>query len=445
MPTNKQIDVILEQLGIVPTAEQKPILYCPNREILVAGGERAGKSRVSADFLTIRLFYGKLYWLVAADYNRTRAEFDYICQNLDKLGLSYVATKQVDPGEIDIVGGFRVITKSAQDPRKLAMEAPDGVVVCEASQVDYETYLRLRGRVAEKRGWVLLSGTFESSLGWYPEFFLRGQANISDPNEIKSFSLPTWSNTFIFPGGETDPEIIRLKKDTPPDYFLERYGGVPCPPRGRVFEEFSTKLHVGTDKRFEYEPDKPVHILVDPGYATAYAVLAAQKKGEHLWIVDEIYERNLTTTEIIKICKQKPWYNSIVGGAIDVAATQHLAMPAVSEIWASESGIALASQKVNIKDGIEQIKRFLIVDPRTNDPMLHINARCKGIISEFGGCPSPITGQTAVYQWKKDKDGVVIGDLPDDKNNHSIKALAYGIVYLFGYTSRPKKKKVSFY
>ena len=445
MLIDQQIDHVLSKIGMVPSPEQEEILKCQNREILVAGGERAGKSKVSSDFLTTRLFYGRLYWLVAADYNRTRAEFDYICQNLDKLGINYVATKQVDPGEINIAGGFRIVTKSAGDPRKLAMEAPDGVVVCEASQVDYETYLRLRGRIAEKRGWLLMSGTFESSLGWYPELFTKGQAANSDLGALRSFSLPTWSNTAIFPGGEEDPEIIRLKQDTPDDYFLERYGGVPCPPRGRVFEEFSLALHTGSDKRFEYEPDKPIYIFVDPGYASAYSVLAAQKKGDHLWIVDEIYEKGLTTSEIILICKQKPWYNSIKGGAIDVAATQHQALPAVSEIWYNEAGIPLLSQKVQIKDGIEQVKRFLLIDPRTKSSMLHINARCKGIISEFGGCPSPISGQTAVYQWKKDRDGNVIGDTPDDKNNHSIKALSYGIIWLYGYTKRNKRKRVSFY
>jgi hypothetical protein len=277
-----------------------------------------------------------------------------------------------------------------------------------------------------------------------PELFLRGQAN-NDDKDIISYSLPTWSNKHIFPGGETDPEILRLKKDTPEDYFLERYGGVPCPPKGRVFEEFSTKIHVGSGGWYEYDKDKPVYLFVDPGYAAAYAIEVAQKKNDHLWIVDEIFERSLTTTEIIKICKQKPWWNLVVGGAVDVAATQHQALPAVSEIWASEAGISLVSQKVNIKDGIEQVKRFLLVNPISNDSMLHINAKCKGIISEFGGCPNPIDGQTRVYQWKRDRDNIIVGDTPDDKNNHAVKALAYGIVYLYGYTKRSGKKQIKFY
>jgi len=105
-----------------------------------------------------RLPFGKLYWLVAQDYSRTEQEFLYIQEFLDKLGWSYEASKRVDPGIIQIAGGFTIETKSAQDSRKLAAKAPDGVLICEASQVDYEAYLRSRGRVAEKRGWVMMSG-----------------------------------------------------------------------------------------------------------------------------------------------------------------------------------------------------------------------------------------------------------------------------------------------
>lgn len=398
-------------------------------------------SKVSATFLTTRLLFGKLFWLVAADYNRTRAEFDYICDYLDTLGLAYFASKQVDPGVIEIQGGIKIETKSAQDPRKIAMVAPDGILVCEASQIDYETYLRLRGRIAEKRGWLMMSGTFESSLGWYPELYARGQAAHST-DDLISFSLPSWSNTHIYPLGENDPEIIRLKNDTPHDYFMERYGGVPCPPKGRVFEEFSNKLHTGP---YLFDPDDPVYLFVDPGYSSAYAVLAAQKHNDTLYIFDEIYERGFTTSEIIKMCMQRQWWNNVVGGAIDVAATQHQALPAVAEIWANEAGIHLTSQKVQISDGIEAIKRFLIINPLTNDSLLRINSNCRGLISEFGGCPSPIDGQTRVYTWKHDREGNIVGATPDDKNNHAIKALAYGLISLFGYTQRKKKRRVTFY
>ena len=442
MPLAAQRDFIFKKIGYTPSPEQAKMHECPARLRLVAGGERAGKSQSAANELLSRFYEGELYWLVAADYERTRAEFNYICQGLSTLGFQYQATKQVDPGEILIAGGFRVVTKSAKDPRKLAMEAPDGVLVCEASQVDYETFLRLRGRIAEKRGWMLLSGTFESSLGWYPELFNRWLA----PNEedARSFSMPSWSNLSIYPGGRQDPEILALEQMHSKEWFMERYGGVPCPPQGLVFSEFSNAIHTGL---YAADLEEPVWLWVDPGYASYYAVLAVQKRGDEIYIVDEVYEPSLVTSDIITVCQQRPWWKMVVGGAVDIAARQHQAMPSVSEIWLKEAGILLQSQKVRIQDGIEVVKTFLKVNPITNRPRLFINSTCRGLISELGGCPNPHTGQTAVYQWKTDREGHVAGEVPEDKNNHACKALAYGLVNLVGYSSAraPRKTPIKFF
>ena len=442
MPKELQRDFIFRTIGYTPSEQQAEVHRDTSRLRLVAGGERAGKSLCSASELLSRFYEGTLYWLVAADYERTRAEFDYICDGLDKLGFKYEASRHVDPGHIDIAGGFRVITKSAKDPRKLAMEAPDGVLVCEASQVDYETFLRLRGRIAEKRGWMLMSGTFESSLGWYPELFTRGLAKTE---ELASFSLPTWTNLTIFPGGRQDPEILTLEQLHSEEWFQERYGGVPCPPRGLVFTEFKTSIHTGKNGLFEYDPGLPVYLWVDPGYAHYYAVLAVQKKGANIYVIDELYEHGLVTEDMVTACQKRKWWPAVTGGAIDVAALQHQAMPAVSEIWAKIGKVYLRSQKIRIQDGIERLKTFLKVDPLTGQPNLFINLKCRGLLSELGGCPNPDTGQTQVYRWRFDREGNVVGDVPDDKNCDAIKALIYGLVDLEGYSPAQKPAKAKFF
>lgn len=443
MPNEAQRNLIFEKLGYHPTPEQSPIHNSLARIRLVAGGERSGKSKSSANDLLGRFYEGKLYWLVAADYERTRAEYDYICDGLDKLQVHYNATKHVDPGEILIEGGFRIITKSAKDPRKLAMEAPDGILVCEASQIDYETYLRLRGRLAEKRGWMLMSGTFESSLGWYVEAYLRG-LTLND-EDLVSFSLPTWSNTVIFPGGREDPEIKAIEAATSKEWFMERFGGVPTPPRGLVFTEFSNLIHTGKGDAFEFDPTELVYIWIDPGYQHAYAVEVAQKKGEDVYIIDEIYETGLVTSDIITLAKKKPWWDRVIGGAIDIAGTQHQAMPAPTEVWLREGGIALRSQKIRIQDGVERLKACLKVNPITNRPSIFINTRCQGLISELGGCPSPLDGQTRVYKWRMDKDRQILGEVPEDKNNDAVKATIYGLVDLIGYTPVQRRGEIKFY
>ena len=138
-------DFVYETVDFSPTLLQKPILSSRKRFILVAGGEQAGKSMVASKYLLSRFLDNDqpgLYWLVAADYERTRAEFEYLVQDFATLGLLDTASKRVDPGRIVLADGTRIETKSAKDPRTLAMRAPDGIIGCEASQLDLETFHR---------------------------------------------------------------------------------------------------------------------------------------------------------------------------------------------------------------------------------------------------------------------------------------------------------------
>jgi hypothetical protein len=99
------------------------------------------------------------------------------------------------------------------------------------------------------------------------------------------------------------------------------------------------------------------------------------------------------------------------------------------------AGVNLRSKKVPVAAGIERMRTYLIPDPITNHPHLTIHPRCRGLISEFGGCPHPYTGRTAVYTYDKDRNGTVIG--VQDDNNHGIKAVTYEIICKYGY-ARPE-------
>ena len=200
MTTSSSPDIteyLFSKLNFQPTEKQIPILDCKKRFILVAGGEQAGKSMVASKFLVTRFLENDepgLYWLVAADYERTRAEFEYLTQDFAALGILSEVTKRVDPGRIILADGTRIETKSAKDPRTLAMRAPNGIIGCEASQLDLESFHRMRGRCAPKRGWMFLGGTFEGSLGWYPQLFQQWQQG---HDEEQSFSPVNPTSTYI--------------------------------------------------------------------------------------------------------------------------------------------------------------------------------------------------------------------------------------------------------
>ena len=433
---------LYEKVGFTPTPAQREILHSSYRFNLVAGGEQAGKSLIAAKYLLARFLEtdGKgRYWLVAADYERTRAEFTYLAEDFEKLGVLKEISKRVDPGKITLVDGTTIETKSAKDPRTISMRAPNGILGCEASQLDMDTFFRLRGRCAPKRGWMFLAGTFEGSLGWYPQMF-TAWASGAEP-DAHAYSLPSYTNTYLYPGGITDPEILRLKVASSDDFFMERIEGKPSPPRGLVFTEFRPDMHVSD--QVGYDPDVPVHLWMDPGYAGAYAVEVIQVKGEQICVIDEIYEQGLVTDDIIDVAKSREWWPDVAFGVIDIAGTQHQAMAAPTEVWLQQTGLYLSSQKIKINEGTERLKGWLKIDAKTHAPRIVFSPKCKGVLSEFGAVASPIDGQTRAYRWKVDRDGNIVGDTPEDKNNHGVKALIYGLVDRFGYGYVATRNKIS--
>jgi len=436
-------DMLLDQLGFALTEEQVKILNHPARIKLVAGGERAGKSFMGAVHILSKfdeVSDNGIIWLVARDYERCRAEFEYLLDMLGRLGLLKSASKRIDPGEIQCVNGIRIKTKSAQDYRSLAMEAPDGIVACEASQIDFESFLRLRGRIAEKRGWLFLEGTFEASLGWYPSRFEAWQMH-PNPDDAISFSLPSWSNSVVYPGGRNDPEILSLERLHSDTWFMERLAGKPSPPKGLVHPLFDVALHVSEDA--QYVAGQPVYLWVDPGYSSitqsAYAVEVVQKIDDQVRIIDEIYEREKTTEDIIEIAQNREWWQDVDSGVIDIAAHAQSERRPV-DVWWHKANVSMISEKVGVMDGIERFNTFLKPHPVSNKPNMIFNPQCRGIISELGGCQNPFDGQVHVYSWRTDRNGNVVGREPRDAFNHGAKAIVYGLVINFGYARLAQEK-----
>ena len=436
MVSKREASYIFEKMEYRPTKKEWQIHEDGARIKQVVGGERAGKSLTSATELLknvirdrVEIEGGKIeYWLVGHSYETCRGEWEHLIEKGRKLGVLVQASNRIDPGQIDLTLEVKIITKSAQDPQKLAMTAPSGILVCEAAQLPYEIFLKLRGRIAEKRGWMVLSGTLEGSFGWYAEKYNEWQIN-GNAEDAHSFSLPSWENTFIFPGGREDKEIKTLEATLPHDVFIERFGGLPCPPSMLIMKEFRNSLHVGD---YSFDPECDVELWIDPGFAGAYAVEVVQVKNDIVYIVDEIYLQDYITEDIILITRKKPWISKVGAIVIDIAAKQHQAMPAPAEIWSKELNVPVRMNKVEVEAGIDRLRTFLMPDPVTKLPQLFVNFNCHGFIAECGGGKSPVPGGGA---WLRDENT----SQPLKKNNHALQAVIYGLVDRFGY-SRAKPR-----
>jgi hypothetical protein len=400
------------------------------------GGERAGKSLTGATYLTSRHLLGVLFWIVAWDYDLCRAEFDYVTAQLETLGnIKQLNRPKEGPCLLETLTGQVIETKSGQDPRRLAAKAPDGILGCEVSLWPYEMFLRVRGRLAEKRGWLLATGSFETSLGWLPEKFEQWRG----PNDEDGFalSMPTDTNFHLYPGGSADPEILALKAQYPEQRFIERFEGRPCPPSGRVFSEARTDLHVDHDATFNER--LPVYLAIDPGWGSAYSVLAIQEQEGVVCVIDGIHAQRWTHNEVIISCQTRRWWRNVRYAVMDVAGRQHHAERAPKEVWAEDGRVAVYDQYVHIQDGIDRMRTFLRIDPSTGRPSLRINPSCKGLLAELGLCPTPVEGG-GVYSYAT----VAKSDKPTDKNNHACKALAYYLIHEFGNVRRHGSEPVSY-
>ncbi len=469
-------EAVFDALGYMPTPAQREILNDDHLTQLVAGGYRGGKSRTASmkAVLSTMEFIGRyreqaaghVAWLVAADYEATRAEFMHpegsIGRDLQMLwpGVNY--TSRVDPGEIKLPvpgsangqrqGVFTIRTKSAFDPTGLGMESPIWIVLCEAARVSQDVFHRLLSRCSEARrrfpgfGWLHMEGTFEGSLSWYASQWTKWQARAAQKQEnARSFSLPSHSNTALFPDGEDDPQIVALRKALPEAKFRERHLGLPVPPSGRVHASFSTDTHV---RSAEYDPHEPVYIGIDPGYSgqpSTYAVEVCQLRrfdsGHRQWaVIDEIAVNRLampgfTVADVCELAMKRDWWsNPNKHGVIDTAGTAHAgAQESNAEVWWRLTGLVLQHERVSILPGIDRFDSCLKIDPETGEPGIVIDSRCELLISELGGGPNPFDGQTHVYRWNTNRTGDVVGRVPRDEYCDGIKALTYLFVNVMGH------------
>jgi hypothetical protein len=236
-----------------------------------------------------------------------------------------------------------------------------------------------------------------------------------------------------------------LEAEHSEEYFMERIAGKPVPPKGRVFKEFTPDIHIVTN---EWDPLEPVYIWEDPGYGGAgthahaleiFQYIAGQLRG-----IDEIYEHGLTTEDMIDIAQNRPWWKSPKFLVSDPHyKDQHHSMNSVAEQWMAQTGLRAAGDRIQILPGIERMKSLLKIDPVTRRPRIVFHPKMTGVLSEFGAIQNPFDGQSHVYSWKVDNDGVPAGQVPIDAANDGIKAVIYGAVVLLGYPSTLRTHNVA--
>lgn len=268
-------DKWFEETGYRPHPGQRVIHYDSTRNRVLSNGRRWGKSMLGAKELEgmafIRNWRGEPMrgWIIGPEYTDAEKEFRIIYDTFKKLGIDQLSTKFLSNTEngnmhIQTKWGFDLQCRSARHPESLVGEGLDFVLLAEAGRHRRRTFSEyVRPALSDKRGISIMSGVPEdasdnSLLYWA---YHRGL----DPTKLqwKSWRMPSWTNTAVFPGGRTDPEILEAEDDLTEDEFRRQYGGEFILRRGRVMKEWDDDVHLAD---LNYRPDWPLYAAVDFGY-----------------------------------------------------------------------------------------------------------------------------------------------------------------------------------
>lgn len=417
-----------------------------SRVMLVVGGERSGKSvtasRMAAPCMRLPEddFGEELYWIVGPDYYQCRPEFSYLRGMFERgefIKELSVPASHSSPWTMTTKLGHRIETRTSADIQKLASFSVSGAIMAEAAQQNYEVYLKLLGRVSETRGFLILVGTLEEGLPWYEDLYRRWQG----PNILgaRSFSMPTWSNTFVYPLGREDPAIVELAAETPEDLFMERYGAEPRRAHGVVIPEFAFDKHV---RALELDEEVPVELWIDPG-KNVYAVLFVQCIGLYTHVLDRVYAKGRIAQDVIpevmgnKLFKHVDKENA---GVMDIAGKQQHANISQMQLWKEMAGCSFRSQYLHEDITIEAIRYRLRSTNVHHEPLVYFNSHFTNA-KDHSGHAMDVLAEFELWRWPDRSWRQNEARRPTDRDNHALKALGYGLVDRYGILQEKKKPR----
>ncbi|MEY4762249.1 MAG: Microbacterium phage Krampus [Pseudomonadota bacterium] len=457
--------------GIRLQGHQKEVVEARERFIQCAGGWRSGKSFVGGLRIYIdwawRLRRGvtdDLWGVLADTYSMAQEEMRHLDRLLNEADIPHdFKTPENASWKISFPPPWtaEVVTLTASDVTKIASRPYRGIVFAEAAQSVAAAFENAVGRVSETRGWVMLEGTFENTKGpWYVQM----AESWSRPGAMGVFySLPSWENLVVYPGGREDPEILARERSMAPARFLEKYAGEPTKRSDLVMPQADERFHVrhrypqlGTS----YDPERPVILFSDPGTTHAYATLAAQMWENVIWFIDIVYRWGRTADAIIAECAAKPWAGRVETVVMDFAARQHRAEgPPIVEQWATGwrkhvgQNIEIYTQPVPLHAGYDIHRRCLlnswpedeaqrmfnhdgklrqVTDPKGPRIMFSPDARAPLFGGHVDG--QDYAGEYNLHRNKQNREGTITAEDPIPQDDDAIKAISYGLVWWFQHS-----------
>ena len=439
-------DVYFRETGYHPHPGQVPVHYDSTRHRALSNGRRWGKTLLAGKevepcaFVRNRLGNPQRGWLVGPEYSDCEKEFRVIYDTFKALGVDKVSTKflkNVENGNMHIATswGFDLQCRSARTPDGLVGEGLDFVIMCEAGRLHRYIFTEyIRPALSDKRGWSLMAGVpeiaAESSLLYWG--FTKGQDKTGSKS-WKSWRMPSWTNTHVFPGGRNDPEILEAEEDLTEDEFERQYGGKFVEKTGRVMKEWDDMVHLRTIK---YNPEWPLYAAVDYGYTNWWVWLWIQVDNfDNVYIIGEHYIKEMDTVrvaqEVLKNHKWLPALKAFYPDPHNPDDTKILERELrVSSV--GNTGGEITTRNAMIRQRLKPLPPDL--PPEKQQAQITVDRQCSHLAWEM----------REGYRWPTKKreqiDDKNQTEVPLDKDNHGPEALSR---FIYGYFNPADSKGTS--
>ena len=415
--------MVVIQHSYKPHPAQLQIHQSKARFKVLNTGRRFGKSVLAINETFKKALEKKgRYWIIAPTYRQVKSIYwnSLLRENIPE---ELIKKKNESELYIELKNGSFIEFKGADDPDKLRGAGLDGCILDEYAfmkPIVWEEHIQ--PMIRESGGWATLISTPD---GFNHFFDLKEFANNKKNKDWAYFHFKSSDNPY-FP----KKEIEKAREETSPDKFAQEYMGDFTKKSGMVFDEFSTNIHVLEDAP-KIDQGMVHYRSIDFGQANPTAVLwiAVNKDGDML-VYDEIYQKNLLTSELAHLIKAKsPYYITMTYG--DSAAAQSIKDLTEHGIYVMPvKKTAHAAKEDYMKGGIEKIKELLRVQRGTGKPRLMIASHCQNLIDEMMN-----------YTWEEEKADKNAPERPQKVRDHAVDALRY---FIYEYT-RPIVRKNTVY
>lgn len=405
---------IFKQIGYKPhSPDQQAIHDSQTRYRILCCGRRYGKTTFGGKEMTAaivdpdRVGY---YWIVGPNYVQGEKEFRIVHDDVvRKLGLGTKIKKQYNIPQglmrIEMPWGTVLEVKSADRQDGLLGEGLSGVIMAEAarhSRITWEQYVR--PALADKQGWALFTST-PKGYNWFHGLFTMGQMHEQHPN-YESWTLPSWANPVVFPGGRNDPEILEMEATVSPQFFAQEIAAEFTAFTGKIYDEFNPKIHV---KEIKYNPHWANWWALDYGWANptvCYDIMIDPEDNVYIW--REYVQRHRSSYDHAVFLKNREnpdgfHLDGIVGdprGPDQAAIMEQVIGPVLRE-------------DVGWDIGVEYVKQWMKIQP-DGLPKLFIDPSCTELIRQLNNLRPP-----------DERDGVNAREGQHKHDDHGPDAIRY--------------------